>query len=222
MYNVNEIKLFRKLNSPAKIQDYLNALKFNFEKQGDTCYSPRMVIKHQTAHCMEGALLAGGLLEFHGHKPLIMDLRAVEADDDHVVAVYKQFNCFGAISKTNHAVLRYREPIYHTLRELALSYFHEYFLPTGEKTLREYSKLLNLRYFDNNLSVPPEAGHLSKLGDNYMEESINWRTTEKNLFVIPEHLDTIKHYKILSAKQIKNLRQADSLEIQAGKIVQNH
>lgn len=222
MYNANEIKLFKRLNSPAKIQDYLNELKFNFEKEGDTCYSPRQVIYNKTAHCMEGALLASAVLEFHGAKPLIMDLRATEDDFDHVVAVFKQFGCYGAISKTNHGVLRYREPIYKTLRELAISYFHEYFLPTGEKTLREYSKLLNLNYFDNNLSVPPKARHLPKLGESNMEESINWRTTEKNLFVIPEHLDTIKHYKILSSEQVKNLRKADSLEVQIGKIIQNH
>jgi hypothetical protein len=199
VYNRKEMVLFKKLNTPQKVQDYLNKLKFNFEKNGETCYSPRFVIKHKTAHCMEGAMLAAAVLEFHGYKPLVMDLRSVKpGDDDHVVAVFKKFNCFGAISKTNHGVLRYREPIYKTVRELALSYFHEYFLNNGQKTLREYSDLLDLRLFDY----------------------INWRICENNLFEVPERLDKIKHYKILSDLQIKNLRKADSIEIKAGKLTE--
>lgn len=198
-YNKNEKFLFQKLNTPQKIQDYLNKLKFNFEKNGETCYSPRFVIKHKTAHCMEGAMLAAAVLEFHGYKPLVMDLRSLKPDDDdHVVAVFKKFKCFGAISKTNHGVLRYREPIYKTVRELALSYFHEYFLNNGQKTLREYSDLFDLRFFDH----------------------INWRVCENNLFEVPERLDKIKHYKILSALQIKNLRRADSIEIKTGKLTE--
>ena len=114
-YSKEETKLFKRLNTPAKIQDYLNGLKFNFEKHGETCYSPRMVIKNKTAHCMEGALLAAAVLEFYGVRPAVVDLRSIKPqDDDHVVAVFKKFNCFGAISKTNHGVLRYREPVYKT------------------------------------------------------------------------------------------------------------
>ena len=119
-------------------------------------------------------------------------------DYDHVVAVFKQDGFFGAISKTNHAVLRYREPVYKTIRELVMSYFHEYFLNTGKKTLREYSELLDLNKFNK----------------------LNWRTSDKNLFEIPEYLDTIKHHKILSPKQIKNLRKADKIEIEMGKMVE--
>ena len=196
-YNSLEIKLLRRLNTPAKIQDYLNTLPFNFEKKGETCMSPREVMKNKKAHCMEGAMFSATVLEFHGHKPLLLDLRSENPDDDHVIAVFKQFGCFGAISKTNHAVLRYREPIYKTIRQLVLSYFHEYFLHTGRKTLREYS----------------EPFDLSKL-------KINWRTNQKNLFEIPKLLDIYKHHQILSAKQIKNLRKADKIEIEAGKIVE--
>lgn len=198
-YSKSEIKLFKKLDSPKKIQDFLNTLKFNFEKNGETCMSPRFVLKTKKAHCMEGAMLAAAILEFHGHKPLVMDLRSVKPhDDDHVVAVFKQFGCYGAISKTNHAVLRYREPIYKTLRELALSYFHEYFLNNGKKTLREYSLALDLNYFN-------------KLG---------WRISSEDLFDIPHYLDSIRHFKILSSVQIKNLRKADKIEIKTGKIVE--
>ncbi len=197
-YNRSEIKIFKKLNSPKKIQDFLNSLTINFEKKGETVCSPRVVLKHKTAHCMEGAMFAAAVLEFHGAKPLVMDLRSVSHDFDHVVAVFKQFGCYGAISKTNHAVLRYREPIYRTLRELALSYFHEYFDDNGKKTLREYSKIFDLRFFNFRF----------------------WRTSEKNLFEIPEKLDEIKHYQILSSAQIRNLRKADKIEIKAGKLVE--
>lgn len=198
-YTKEEIKIFRKLNTPQKIQDYLNSTPFNFEEKNETCMSPREVMRKQKAHCMEGAMFAAAVLEFYGEKPLILDLRSTQKpyDHDHVVAIFKKFGCFGAISKTNHAVLRYREPIYKTLRELVLSYFHEYFLNTGEKTLREYSKLLNLNYFNH----------------------LNWRVSEEDLFDIPAYLDEIKHYPILSKEQVKNLRKADNIEIKAGEIV---
>ena len=197
-YGKKELKIFRKLNSPKKIQDFLNKLKNNFEEQGDTCYSPQSALKQKKAHCMEGAMLAAAVLEFHGQRPLVLDLRSESHDFDHVVAVFKQFGCFGAISKTNHAVLRYREPIYQTIRELVLSYFHEYFDSKGRKTLREYSNPFDLNYFNN----------------------LEWRTSKKNLFKIPDYLDRIKHFKILSKVQIKNLRLADKIEIKAGEIVE--
>jgi hypothetical protein len=197
-YSTEEVKLFKKLNTPAKIQDYINKIPFNHEKSGDESMSPRNVLKNKVAHCVEGAILAAAILEFNGHKPLVLDLRSTEKpfDYDHVVAVFKIDGCFGAISKTNHAVLRYREPIYKNIRELVLSYFHEYFLNSGEKTLREYSDPLDLNKFNK----------------------MNWRTTDEGVSEIAEYLDTMKHYKILTAKQIKNLRKADGVEIEAGKI----
>lgn len=215
IYSPQERKIFKRLDSPKKIQDFLNTLPINFEKHGDTCYSPRMVLRKHTAHCMEGAMLAAAALEFHGRPPLVLDLRSAAHDYDHVVAVFKQFGCYGAISKTNHGVLRYREPVYQTLRELALSYFHEYFTDSGQKTLREFSQPLDLRYFDKPRTLdplpnpPPEGG-----GKKYP----NWRTSEHNLFEIPEYLDAIKHFQILSKSQIANLRKADTIEIEMGKL----
>jgi len=199
-YTKEELKLFHKLNSPAKIQDYLNLLPFNFGKKY-TCMSPHMVLKTKKAHCVEGAIFAAAVLEFHGHKPLVLDLRSTlkPYDYDHVVAVWEENGFFGAISKTNHAVLRYRESVYKNIRELVMSYFHEYFLnKNGKKTLREYSDLLDLNHFNK----------------------INWRTSEKDLFEIPNYLDKVKHHKILSSKQIRNLRKADKIEILAGKLVE--
>src|SRR5665647_1968779 len=112
----------KKLKNPKQIQDYLNTLPFNFEKKGETYRSVCRTIESGTAHCFEGALVAAYVLKQLGYKPLLLDLRATDKDIDHVVAIFKQDGCWGAISKTNHAVLRYREPIYKSVRELAMSY----------------------------------------------------------------------------------------------------
>lgn len=195
-YTPKERKIFSKLKTPAKIQDYLNSLEFNFEKEKETCMSPRRVIESQKAHCMEAAMFAAAAIEFHGSKPLVVDLRVGKRpfDFDHVVALFKEGNFFGAISKTNHAVLRYRDPIYKSVRELVLSYFNEYYLENGKKTLREYSRPFNLNHF----------------------KKLSWQTSEEDLFEIPEYLDKIKHYKLLTPKQIKNLRKVDRIEVKAG------
>lgn len=198
-YNKKEIGLFKKLDSPKKIQDFLAfKIKHNPAKDGVECRSPREVLRFGKAHCMEGALLGAAILEFHGQKPLLMDLRSTADDLDHVVALYRQFGCWGAISKTNHVVLRYREPIYKTLRELALSYFHEYFLDNGKKTLREFSVPFNVNRINN----------------------LTWRTTHKDLIELPDILDEAEHYKILANLQIQNLRKADPIEVRAGKLVE--
>lgn len=198
-FNQEEINLFKKLNTPSKIQDFLNSLKINFEENGDTCMSPRMVLKTKKAHCIEGSLLAAAILRFHGHEPLILDMEGTKDDFDHVIALFKQHEHWGAIGKTNHAVLRYREPIYRTLRELALSFFHEYFLnKNGKKTLRTFSKPINLSRFDNQ----------------------NWMTSKENVWFIPDYLTRIKHFKILTRSQIRSLRPADKIEIEAGKLLE--
>lgn len=198
-YTEKEKRLFRKLNTPAKIQDFLNGIPFNFDDKW-SCISPRGVLKNNKADCIEGALFAAAVLEFNGKKPLVVDLRSVKKpyDYDHVIAVYKEDGFWGALSKTNHSVLRYREPVYRDIRELVMSYFHEYFLKSGEKTLREYSDPLDLNYFNK----------------------INWRTTDTDLGVIMVHLDKVKHHKILTKKQEKNLRKADLIEIKAGTITE--
>lgn len=199
-YSKDEIKVFESLNSPEKIQDYINKIHFNFDERPGTCLSPRKVISEKRADCVEGAVFAAAALEFHGGKPLLMDLRSIKKpyDYDHVVALFKVDGFWGAISKTNHSVLRYREPVYKTVRELAMSYFHEYFLNSGKKTLREYSVPLNLNKFNK----------------------VKWRTTEDDLKEILVGLDKIKHNKILNKKQEKNLRKADRIEIEATKAVE--
>ena len=192
-----EYQLLKSLNTPAKIQDFLNTLPFNFEKKGETHNSVKFTLKAGKAHCFEGALVAAAALWINGQKPLLLDLKTVRPDFDHVVALFQEGKCWGAISKANHPVLRYREPIYESVRELAMSYFHEYFLSNGRKTLRSFSKPFDI----------------SKYGTA-------WLTTKENLADLAHALDHSPHTRILSPKQIRNLRKAEAIEIQAGNIVQ--
>src|SRR5262245_48895250 len=175
MHNLNrdELRLLRKLSSPERIQKYLDDLPYNKEKEGDTCRSPRLVMRNNTAHCFEGALFAAAALRIGGRPPLILDLAAVR-DDDHVIAVYRTNGFWGAIGKSNYAGLRYRSPVYRTLRELVLSFFEHYYNLKGEKTLRAYSRPVNLARFD----------------------LIDWMTSEEPLWQIPEYLMEIKHIRI--------------------------
>jgi len=200
MFNLNEkeIKILKQLNTPAKIQDFLNKIPINFEENGDTCMSPRMVLKNWKAHCIEGAMLAATALRLNEEKPLVVDLTATKNDFDHVICVFKKHRMWGCVSKTNHAVLRYREPIYKNIREMVLSFFHEYSDDYGKKNLRSYSLPVNLSRFDN----------------------LNWIASEKDVWFIPDYLAKVKHFPILSFKQIKGLRKADDIEIKAGKLLE--
>ena len=197
MFTKKEKALLKKLNTPAKVQDFLNRMPFNFEKKGETLTSPLFSLRYKRAHCLEGALLGAYILSRHGFRPCLLHLKATEGDFDHVVAPFKIGGFWGALSKTNHAVLRYREPVYKNIRELAMSYFHEYFLDSGRKTLRKYSALLNLNSFEKG-----------------------WEILKGDLWGIDEELDKIKHYNITPRVTLGKLRKADQIEIQAGKIVE--
>ncbi|OGJ12947.1 hypothetical protein A3K82_01670 [Candidatus Pacearchaeota archaeon RBG_19FT_COMBO_34_9] len=196
--NKEELGILKQLNTPRKIQDFLNRIPINFEENGDTCMSPRKVLKENKAHCIEGALLAAVAMKMMGKKPLIVDLEANQKDFDHVICVFQKGKKWGSISKTNHAVLRYREPVYNSIRELVMSFFHEYFDDNGSKNLRRYSDPVDLSIFDN----------------------LNWITSEKDVWEIPEYLTCVKHYPILTKRQIHSLRKADILEIEAGKLTE--
>jgi hypothetical protein len=188
-------KELKNLNTPEKIQDFLNKIKFNFEKGGETYRSVEETLKAKKAHCFEGALIACGALWLIGEKPLLMDLRTAKGDVDHVVALFRRGKYWGAISKTNHAVLRYREPVYRSPRELAMSYFHEYFLNDGRKTLREFSKPFDLS-----------------------KTKFDWLFSKKDLFGLVDALDNSPHDRLIP-KGTK-LRRADKIETKAGKIVE--
>jgi len=191
-----ELDLFDRLHTPEKIQTFLNTIPFNFSVHGDTIYSPRGVIQHKQAQCMEGALFAAAVLWYHGYRPLLLDLRSSRDDDDHVIALFKKGNYWGAISKTNHAVLRYRDPIYKSPRELAMSYFHEYFLnASGKKTLLHFSRPFSLAQY-----------------------GLSWVVAKDNLWHIAEALDDAPHEPFIP-KGVK-LRLADMVERTAGKVTE--
>lgn len=197
-FTKKEKAFLKKLNTPAKVQDFLNGLKFNFEKKGETLKSPIEVLRKRNAHCLEGALFGAYALSLNGFTPYVLCLRSTKRDVDHVITPFKVRGFWGALSKTNHGVLRYREPIYKDIRELAMTYFHEYFLDNGKKTLRQYSRLFKL---------------------NTLKDK-NWMTSDENLWHIDRKLDEIKYYDIVPKFHIKRLRRADKVEIQAGKVVE--
>jgi hypothetical protein len=195
-----EYAALERISTPVKIQDFLDTLPLNWEKRGDTHMSPRRVLREEKSHCIEGAMLAAAALWIHGEPPLIMNLSSVmgKGDVDHVVTLYKRGGYFGAISKTNHAVLRFRDPIYRTPRELALSYFHEWFInETGEKVLECYSKPLDLRRFGTD-----------------------WITTEKDLWEIADALSVLTHYDLVPKGNRRYLRRADAMELKAGELIE--
>ena len=190
-FSKKDLALFRRLNTPAKIQDFLNAIPINREPEGDTVLSPIRVLRENRAHCIEGAMLAAAIFRFHGERPLIVDMEAAPWDQDHVIAVFKRSDHWGAISKTNHPVLRYREPVYRTIRELIMSYFHEYTPVGGEKkTLRAYSAPVDLTRFDKT----------------------NWMTRRDNVWDVPYYLCEVRHSPILTRSQIAALRNLDPIE----------
>jgi hypothetical protein len=197
-FEAKELKILQRLNTPQKIQDYLNTIPINFERGGETCMFPRRVLKENKAHCLEGAMLASAVLWLHGERPLLLDLKTTNKDFDHVVALFRRNDRWGALSKTNHAVLRYRDPVHRTVGELAMSYFNEYFLDNGKKTLRSYSKPFDLSKFRNR----------------------NWTTAEKDLWYISEALDNSPHIQILGPSGARILRRADPIEIHTGKITE--
>ncbi|HBF89388.1 MAG TPA: hypothetical protein DDX39_12170 [Bacteroidales bacterium] len=181
-WNAADLKVLKTLTSPYKIQQFLDKTEYNSTHE---TRSPRYVMQLKRAHCMEGALFAAACLENIGFTPLILDLRA-ENDDDHVIAVFEVDGFWGAIAKSNFTTLRYREPVYRTLRELTMSYFDFYFNTLGDKSLREYSLPFSLTKF----------------------HKINWQTTENDLAEIGDKLDKIKHFPIVTKAQIKKLEIA--------------
>lgn len=196
-FDKHELAVLRRLSTPVRIQDFLETLPYSFDHGRDMLRSPRRVLRERTAHCIEGALLAAAALYVRGERPLLLDLRSTPDDLDHVVTLFRAHGCWGAISKTNHAVLRFREPVYRTVRELAMSYFHEYFLDDGRKTMIDYS-------------VPFDA--VRRCGTE-------WLTDENDIWHVAEALDDSPHLPVLSAVQRRSLRRADPVEIAAGKLL---
>lgn len=159
--------------------------------------SPRRVLRERKAHCIEGAFFSAAVLWFHGNKPLVMNLRATADDYDHVIALYRFHGYWGAISKTNHVGLRFRDPVYKTIRELAMSYFHEYLHDDGRKTLRAYSCPVDMRDFGKD-----------------------WVTSEDNLYDISESIQDVRHFPIAPTANIRLARPTDKMERLANRFIE--
>jgi hypothetical protein len=193
----SERGVFRRLDTAVKLQDYIDRIPVNFEETGDTCHSPRLVLRERKCHCIEAAFFAAAVFWSHGRPAWAVDLRANPYDWDHVVAVFMEKDRYGAVSKSNHAVLRYRDPVYANPRELIMSYFHEYMDFKGNKTLREWC-----RPYD-----------LSRLG-------MDWVVADHGLWKVQNFLDDLPHEKILSGSNARILRKVDRIERRANELVQ--
>jgi hypothetical protein len=195
-FTPRERAVLRRLDAPGKIQRFLDeAIGYDNERDGPRCRSPRLVLRDRVAHCMSGALFAAAALRTLGHPPLLVDLEAVR-DDDHVLAVYRVRGHWGAVAKSNYSGLRFREPVYRGLRELVMSYFEQYYNLRGEKTLRRYSRPVNLARFDR----------------------IRWMTSEEDVWAIPQHLVAIPHISLLTPAMISGLGRMDARLFAAGQL----
>jgi len=185
-----DLRTLRSLKTPARIQRFLDALPYQY---ANTACSPTRALRERKGHCLEGALLAAAALRVNGHPPLLMDLEAIH-DDDHVIALYRERGLWGGIAKSNFAGLRFRAPIYRTLRELALSYFESYYNMRGERTLRAYSSPVNLTRLDSQ----------------------HWMTSEQNVWCVPDLLIAARHYPLFPANVTRALPRLDRRSFQAG------
>ena len=182
-FTPSEVRSMRALKTPAGVQRFLDDLPYNLAL---TARSPKKVLLDRTASCLEGGIFAAAALRVIGFPPLIFDLEA-EQDTDHVVAIFKVRGHWGAVAKSNFTGCRYREPVYRSLRELAMSYFNIYFNLRGERTLRRYSRPVNLTRFDRR----------------------NWMTTEKPIWFIAEYLCEIPHIPLMTSAMEKRLTRVD-------------
>ena len=190
-YSKTEDRLFSKLLSPFKIQEFLDALPYSDEVR---YRCPRSVVMDRKAHCFDGAVFAAAALSMIGYPPLLVDMLPNDRDDDHILAVFRRKNHWGAVAKSNFTSLRYREPVYLTLRELVMSYFDFYFNTDGDKSLRSYSLPLDLTIYNKR----------------------QWSTTDEDLEYIGDKLEKIRHFPVVNDKMIKNLKKASDIMLQAG------
>jgi len=187
-----ELAALRPLRTPGRIQSFLDGLAYRTE---DEPGSPRRVLAERRAHCYDGALFAAAALRRLGHRPLLVDLQAVR-DDDHVLAAFRVRGHWGAVAKSNFAGLRFREPVFRSIRELALSYLEDYFNLRGEKTLRRYS-------------VPFDLSRLDPL---------DWTFRDDHLTEIAARLDRSRHHRLLTAEMERALARVDARSLQAGMV----
>lgn len=189
-FTAKELRKLRSLRDPHGIQHFLDDMPYHL---ADTAWSPRRVLCEETSHCLEGAIFAAAALRANGYPPLVFDLEA-EGDTDHVVAIYKERGHWGAIAKSNYTGCRYREPVYRSLRELAMSYFEVYFNLRRERSLRTFSRPVNLARFDR----------------------LQWMTSEKPVWFIVDYLFNIPHFRLLRPGMARRLHRLDNRSFAAG------
>lgn len=185
-----ELRKLHSLKDPYGIQRFLDRQPYHL---ADTAWSPRRVLAENTSHCFEGAIFAAAALRVNGYPPLVIDLEA-EHDTDHVIAVYKRDGHWGAVAQSNYSGCRYREPVYRSLRELAMSYFDVYFNQRRERTLRSFSNPVHLDRFDH----------------------LNWMTSDRPIWFIAQYLFTIRHFRLLRPALARRLHRLDERSFRAG------
>ena len=190
-FGKQELKVLSRLDSPFKIQAFLDELRYSDEER---YRCPRSVLRDRTAHCFDGAVFAAAALRRLGYPPLILNLFPDDRDDEHLLALYQQRRGWGAVAKSNFVGLRFREPIHRTLRELVLSYFEVYYNVEREKTLRSYTRPLNLKSFDH----------------------INWMTDDAAMEVIALRLEDFRKIPLITARMAAALSPIDERSYQAG------
>jgi len=179
-WDESELRVLKKFRSPLDVQNFLDSIKYN--RDVGICKSPRGVLHERTAHCTEGAYFAAAALRYLAYPPLIVDLGA-ENDDDHLLVVFKENGLWGAVAKSNTTALRYRDPVYRSIRELVMSYFPFYFNTSGDKSLMRYSRPVNLKRFDEN----------------------NWMFTSSDLHFISDYLTKTRHYDVADKQFLRSL-----------------
>ncbi|MBI3588591.1 hypothetical protein HY095_05330 [Candidatus Micrarchaeota archaeon] len=194
-FSPRQRRTLQALGTPAKVQDLVENLAYNVEDKGETAYSPKLVLEKKKAHCLEGALLAACAFRFHGQPPLLVDLRSVR-DEDHVICVFRHGGLWGSVAKSKFTGLRSRDPVYASVRELAMSYFEDYYNYAGEKTLREFSEPLDLRKFDNR----------------------NWMATDENAWFLHDALDGKRHHSVMPLTHEKKITRVKGSLFAAGLI----
>jgi hypothetical protein len=192
----SEKNLLDSLDSPFKVQSFLNTISYS----DDHFYRcPLRVLRDRKGHCFDGALFAASAFRRMGGPPLIMELLPNGRDDDHIIALYKQYGCWGAVAQSNFTGIRFREPVYRSLRELVMSYFEQFFNSLGEKTLIGYRNPINLQVFDD----------------------LDWMTSDAGLEILSSRMDRYKIHSVITTAQAAGLSTLDERSLQAGLLGSN-
>jgi hypothetical protein len=192
LLNEQQRALFTSLDSPNKIQAFLDQTPYSAE---DANRSPLSVLRDRQAHCLDGSLFAAAALYHCGEPPIVIDMLPDPGeDDDHVLAIYRRNGRYGAIAKSNFSTLRFREPVYRSLRELVMSYFEFFFNLYGVKTLRSYTRPLDLTEFD------PQG----------------WLWDDRAADAIEHRLGRLRRTRVIDEAMAAGLSPVDRLTYQAG------